>query len=138
MTERDAERISREEGRGSVLQWFAVLAAPAAWATQLIVNYSLEEFFACSPGVTTQGEILGVRVPMLALGITAVLAVVAFAAGIISIAFYRRTRSLGHDDTSDRTRWMAVVGLMNSALYFLIMLASFVPPLIIGVCETSP
>jgi hypothetical protein len=138
MAERAAERISREEGRRSLLLWFAVLAGPTAWATQLIVNYSLEEFFACSPGVTTEGEILGIHVSVLALVVTGILALIAFAAGVVSVAFYRRTRSLGGDDTSERTRWMAIVGVMNSVLYFLIMLASFAPPLILGVCETSP
>jgi hypothetical protein len=138
MSERAAESISRDEGRRSLLLWFAVLAGPAAWATQLVVNYSLEEIFACSPGVRTEGEILGIPVTAFALAVTGVLAVMALAAGIVSVGCYRRTRSLGDDDTSDRSRWMAVVGVMNSVLYFLIVLVSFAPPLILGICETSP
>jgi hypothetical protein len=138
MTEHAAENISRDEGRRSLLLWFAVLAAPAAWATQLVVNYSLEEVFACSPGTMTKGEILGLRVPVFALWVTGVLAAIALAAGIVSVACYRHTRALGDDDTSNRSHWMAVVGLMNSVLYFLIVLVSFAPPLILGICETSP
>ncbi len=137
MATRHALDITRSESRGSVLLWFGLLAAPIAWVAQLLVNYSLEEWFACSPGSNEAGEVLGLSVPGIAFGVTGLLAVLAAAGGAVAITCYRRIR-VGDDDESERARWMALAGIFNSVLYFIIIIASFGPPLILGVCETSP
>ena len=134
-----AESISRREARGSALLWFGVLGGPVAWVTQLALNYSIEEWFACSPGTGTTGIVLGFRVPEVAFAVTGLLAVVALAAGIVSISCYRKIRTRnGSDEIAGRARWMAIAGIMNSILYFIIIVASFGPPILLRVCETSP
>lgn len=131
-----AKGISSREARGSALLWFGVLAGPLAWFTQLTLNYSIEEWFACSPGTGTRGVVLGFEVPTVAFVVTAGLAVIAFAAGIVSVACYQKIRN--GNEVSSRARWMALAGIMNSVLYFIIILASFAPPALLGVCESSP
>ena len=139
----DPVEITRAETRGSAALWFGLLAAPLAWTLQLLVNYSLEEWFACSPGSDSSGEILGLGVSTVAVGVTALLALLAAAGGLVAFSCHRRSTSDGGGsgaagDTPERARWMALAGMFNSALYLLIIVASFGPPAILGVCETSP
>ena len=122
---------------GSTALWFGVLGGPVAWSTQLIVNYSLEEWFACAPSTTARGEVLGLQVPTAALIVSGTLAMIAVAAGAVSYLGYRRIRANG-DEVTTRIRWMALAGIMNSVLYLIVILASFGPPLLLDVCEVSP
>ena len=122
---------------GPVALWFGVLGAPAAWTVQLIVNYSLEEWFACAPSTTARGEVAGAGVPAVAVGVSAVLTIVALAAGVVAWSCYRRIR-VDDDEVTTRARWMALAGIMNSILYVIVILASFGPPLLLDVCEVSP
>ena len=137
-SEADAREITRAETRGSALLWFGVLGGPIAWATQLILTYSLEEWFACAPATTDRGDVLGLDVTTVALLITAVLTVVAAASGLVALGCYRKLQNNGGDEIRSRARWMAVAGMMNSILYVIIILASFGPPIMLGVCEVSP
>lgn len=121
----------------SGLLWFGVLGGPVAWTTQLIVNYSLEEWFACAPSTTARGEVLGLQVPTAAVIVSGALTAVALAAGIVSFVCFRRIRSDG-DEVTTRARWMALAGIMNSVLYLIVILASFGPPLLLDVCQVSP
>ena len=163
----DAREITRAEARGSALLWFGVLGGPVAWAMQLVLTYSLEEWFACSPATTDRGEILGLGVTTVALLITTILTAVAVASGLVSLGCYRKLRDNGGERTRSategganstlgeresqfhtwrshatevrsRARWMAIAGMMNSVLYVIIILASFGPPIVLGVCEVSP
>ena len=120
----------------SALLWFGVLGAPAAWALQLTLNYSLEEWFACAPSTTATGEVLGYGVPTVALVVSSALGAVAVAAGLVSLSYYRRIQN--GDEVTSRARWMALAGIMNSVLYVIIIVASFGPPLLLDVCEVSP
>ena len=116
--------------------WFGLLAAPIAWMTQLVATYSLEEWFACAPATTDRGQILGMGVRPVAIGITAILGVVALAGGVVAI---RSLRTIDNDnDVTGRARWMAYAGILNTALYMIIILANVAPPLILQVCEVSP
>lgn len=135
-TERIAEDITRRETKGSAALWYAILAAPLAWITQLVVTYSLEEWFACSPSATDEGTILGLDVRTFALGVTLVLGAIAVAGGVVAGRCLRRIRNGG--DITARARWMAYAGLLNSVLYLFIIVANIAPPLILRVCETSP
>ena len=122
---------------GSAALWFGVLGGPVAWSTQLVVNYSLEEWFACAPSTTAQGEVLGLQVPTAALIVSTALTMIAVAAGVVSVLCYRSMRADG-DEVATRERWMALAGIMNSVLYLIVILASFGPPLLLDVCEVSP
>jgi hypothetical protein len=135
--EAEAKRISRAEGLGSAGLWFGVLGGPIAWVLHMVIGYSLEEWFACSPSATTPGEILGMDVRSVAIVITIVFGTVAAAAGLVALWYLRRAPRPG-DEGPMRVRWMAIVGLMNSVLYLLIILGGLGPAVILDVCEVSP
>jgi hypothetical protein len=132
-----AEEISRSESKGSWKLWFGALGAPTAWITHLVVGYTTEEWFACSPSVTNPGEILGLTVQQFAVIITVIAGTVAVAAGIVSLSCLRRIQ-LTETPESRRAKWMAIAGIMNSVLYLLIILGGTAPALILDICETSP
>ena len=117
--------------------WFGVLGAPAAWTIQLVATYSLEEWFACSPSTTSRGQILGRSVSTTAIAITVVLTLVALAAAAVSVALYRKLPATD-GEVAVRAKWMALAGVMNGVLYLILVVASFGPPLLLEVCETSP
>ena len=122
----------------SALLWFGTLGGPAAWTVQLIVNYSLEEWFACAPATTVRGEVLGITVPTTALVVTAATTLIAVAAGLVSLRCYRKITDDPADEVVSRARWMALAGIMNSVLYLIVILASVGPPLVLDVCELGP
>ena len=116
--------------------WFGLLAAPIAWMTQLVATYSLEEWFACAPATLDRGQVLGIGVRPFAIGLTIVFGVIALAGGVVAI---RSLRTINEsNDPSGRARWMAYAGILNTALYLIIILANVAPPLILQVCEVSP
>ena len=84
--------VTVDETRRSLLLWFAVLGSPLAWAGHLVLNYSLEEWFACSPSATHQGEILGFTVAQVSVVLNAAMALIAVAAGVTGLACWRRLR----------------------------------------------
>lgn len=131
------QEVTRRETSGSALLWFGLLAAPIAWITQLIVNYSLEEWFACSPGTQTEGTILGMGVETVALLVSAILGAVAVAGAAAAFGCYRRAPN-SDDPSGRRIRWMGLAGVMNSILYVVVIAVSFGPPLLLDICETSP
>ncbi|MDQ3986341.1 MAG: hypothetical protein M3280_07575 [Actinomycetota bacterium] len=128
------ERVTRREARGSLLLWFGVLGAPTAWAVQLLLTYSLEEWFACSRSVQDSGEVLGLGVRTVATAVTSLLALVAVVAGIVSVSCFRKLRRIADGDALERAHWMALAGIMNSVLYFMIILLSYGPPALLDVC----
>jgi hypothetical protein len=130
-----AERISRAERSGSWRLWVGVLTGPAAWSTQILINYNLEEI-ACGPASGTTGRILGVDVQAWILGVDTFLAVATLVAGWISIVCLRSTEA--DASTGGRARWMALSGVMVSALFLIIIVAGFAPPLFLNVCEPTP
>jgi len=121
----------------SWLLWFGVAGAPTAWTIQLLLNYSLEEWFACSPSATNEGEVVGVSVPTAGIAVSAVLTLVAVVAGVVAVSCYRKIASAS-GEVETRAKWMALAGIMNTVLYVIVMVASFGPPLMLDVCESSP
>ena len=137
-TSEEARRITRGETRGSWLLWFAVLGSPLAWATHLVVSYSLEEWFACSPSAGEPGEILGFSVAAVAIVVNAALAVVAASSLASALACRRRLPTASGDQHLDRARWMALAAIVEGALFLPAILLGLVPPAMLGVCETVP
>jgi hypothetical protein len=130
--------VTKRESRGSWLLWFGLLAPPLAWTTELLVNYSLEEWFACAPATQDRGNVLGMSVDALALLVTTVLAVISFSGLLVASACYRKTARSSHDDVGRRARWMALAGILNGILYTIIIVASYAVPLILETCRTTP
>lgn len=133
-----AEQITRGESRGSWLLWIAVLTGPLAWLLHLSVNYSLEEWFACSPATQTPGEILGLSVDTVALVVNALLAAATLGALLVAVSCWNKLRSKRNGDDITRAGWMALAGIMNSVLYLIIILFGFAPPFVLGICEVTP
>ena len=129
--------ISKREGRGSILLWFGALAPPTAWALQLIVNYSLEEWFACAPSTSEPGEVLGLSVDTVALLVTTVLVAVSLSGLFVALRCYRRIDA-GAGESMERARWMALAGIFNGILYTIIIVASYGVPAMLDSCRTTP
>jgi hypothetical protein len=130
-----SEKITKLETVESWKLWVGVLVGPLVWITHLVVGYSTEEWFACSPSATSTGEIVGLSVHQFIVVITIVAAALVTAAGAIALSSRRQLTA--QDDAPNRGRWMATVGVMNSVLYLLIILGG-AAPLLLDVCETSP
>lgn len=130
--------VTVDETRRSLLLWFAVLGSPLAWAGHLVLNYSLEEWFACSPSATHQGEILGFTVAQVSVVLNAAMALIAVAAGVTGLACWRRLRRATDGNTLERARWMAFAGIVEGAIFLAAILLGFVPPLLLRTCASVP
>ena len=140
--EEAGEEMSKEERRGTLALWFGVLGSPLAWAGHLGVNYSLEEWFACSESAHHKGEILGVGVKTISLGFNSAMVAVAVLSGVGALRCWRKLQAQDGDENGDdrmeRARWMAFAGSVEGALFVGIILLGYLPSLMIDVCETTP
>ncbi len=145
--EEAGEDISKDERRGSLALWFGVLGSPLAWVGHLGVNYSLEEWFACSESAHHQGEILGVGVKTVSLTFNSAMLAVALLSGLVALSCWRKLKAPDGDENGDdqsggdqleRARWMAFAGIVEAALFLGIILLGYLPSLMIDVCETTP
>lgn len=136
--EERSEAISEREGRGSFLLWFGVLGSPLAWAGHLVGNYSLEEWFACSPATEDKGKILGLSVDTVSLLLNTAMAAIALASGLVAYSCWRKLRNKTGDERVDRARWMAFAGIVECALFLGIILLGYLPTFTLGTCQTSP
>lgn len=130
--------VTVDETRRSLLLWFAVLGSPLAWAGHLVLNYSLEEWFACSPSATHRGEILGFTVAQVSVVLNAAMALIAVAAGVTGLACWRRLRRATDGNSLERARWMAFAGIVEGAIFLAAILLGFVPPLLLRTCASVP
>jgi hypothetical protein len=139
--------------------WFGVLAGPILWFVQLNVNYQWEELEACSPSTTHRGVVLGIGVRTLVVLVNTVITVVVLAALVGAARWYRRTavveaggiraapggsRRPCRGDTPhppgermrDIAHWMAIAGIINSALFLLIIVIGYAPAIMLKPCQT--
>ena len=114
---------SSEQGavdrRGSLGLWFAVLGPPAAWFASLVVGY-----FAVH-------EVCRVHSPLAPRIISLVALIVAVAAGLGGRAIWSASRH-------ERTRFMAQIGVLGSAVFSLIILLQIVATILIPGCHERP
>ena len=141
--EEAGEDISKEERRGSIALWFGVLGSPLAWAGHLGVNYSLEEWFACSESAQDKGEILGVGVKTISVGFNSAMVAVALLSGLVALRCWRKLQAQEGDEDGDerleRARWMAFAGTVEAAVFLGFIVLGYLPTLMIDhVCETTP
>jgi len=123
-------------GRASFLVWYGVLAPPIVWAIQLLLDFGLDESVACAPGGRLSGMFLNVSVGTAVQIINSVAAVLTLLAIFVSYRSYRRLKA---SDTTiaNRARWMAMAGLFNGALFFLITIMKFAVPAFLSPCAHS-
>ena len=118
-----------------------MLGSPIAWVGHLGVNYSLEEWFACSESAHDKGEILGVGVKTFTVVFNSAMVMVAVLSGLAAYGCWKKLRRQGGDevdDTLERARWMAFAGIVEAALFLSIILLGYLPALTLDVCETTP
>jgi len=120
--------------RDPVLVVLALLG-PAAWLVDILVAYVLEDPLACMAGASVKGRILGLGVRTIAAGVSLILAGSSFAAGVASMALWRRLRNT---NSAGRRPWMALAGLLNSLLFGFVILVGVAPAVILHTCTSSP
>jgi hypothetical protein len=116
------EEVTRdiEVRPSSVALWCGIFAGPVAWAINLQLNYALARW-ACERGSQAAP-----------VAISSILFVVA----ILGLLFsWRALRVVGHTEVSTRVRFMAIGGMLLSAIFALTILASLVPHLYLSPCE---
>jgi hypothetical protein len=122
-----AERSGRGvlDPRGLLMQWTGVLAGPVVWAVHMQTNLSLVPW-VCKNG----GLMLLHVVTILALLITAVGAFAAWRA----LQEGREEDEAGGGVIS-RSRFMGALGLLMSAMFFLVIIAQAVPSFFFQPCQ---
>jgi hypothetical protein len=125
-----------DTGRGSeAALWFAAVGGAAAWALHLAVGWFLEEVVACGTATTDRGAILGLDVELWILGITAVLGMVAVAAGVVGYRRWRRPPADGTRPRAGREAFMAFAGLLGAGLFLPIILMGGLQVLTLHPCS---
>ena len=139
--EEAGEEISKDERRRSAALWFGVLGSPIAWVGHLGVNYSLEEWFACSESAHEEGKILGVGVKAFSVVFNSAMLALAVLSGLVAYTCWKKLKAQSgdeDDDTMERARWMAFAGIVEASLFAGIILLGYLPALTLDVCETTP
>lgn len=116
---------------GRFLLWSGMLVGPGLWIVQLFVLYALEDVISCTPASTTPGLLLGVQVRTVAAVITTVAAALTLLAGAGSFYCWRTIPNGGQQTGY---QWMAVAGMLTSALFLPVILIKLAPLTIIGSC----
>jgi len=128
MSETEEKTVEEEplsEGRGLLALWGGILIAPAAYFFQLFVAYGMVNW-VCRNGYS----FLITLVTIIALSLSAFGAYLAWGC-------WKRVGTEYADDKGDavnRSRFMAVSGLILSALFFVSILAQEIPNWIVGAC----
>lgn len=125
MSEKSEKRITHP--RGQPVQWTGLLAGPVAWGLQMQTNYALVPW-VCMKG----GEILLYLVTVLALLVTAV---GAFAAWRAWSEGGREEETDGGAGVISRTRFMGALGLLLSAMFFVVIIAQAIPGFFFHPCQ---
>jgi hypothetical protein len=129
-----ASSIVQPKSRGSFTLWFAVVAPPLLWITQLAVGGELPEV-ACSPGYAPN-NLLGLGIRTFLLIASAVLVLPVVASTVMSL---RNMRALGaiknRNHREERGYFMALLGLVSSLFFLLLMVVGAVAVLVFGLCQ---
>ena len=120
--------------------WFGLFGAPVAWSLQLLASYALVAH-GCYPDAEpmTMPVVPGLRTLVLGTGAAAL--AVAFLAGGSAWRSWRATQQEhegGHEGLleagEERTRFMALAGLLLSAVFVLGIILNVVPQLMLRPC----
>lgn len=129
-----ASSIVQPKSKGSFTLWFAVLAPPLLWITQLGVGGELPEL-ACASGYEPNNVMgLGIRT---FLGIMSVaMAVLVVAAVVMSWLNLQALRAIDRrDEREERGYFMALVGFVSSLFFLLLISVSGVAIFFLAVCQ---
>ena len=121
-----AGTVSPAGERGTLGLWFGILAGPLAWTVHLLLSYALLSL-ACSTGL---GWILH--------AVTLLTAALTGWAGLVAHRAWQRHRADPRDGVrgprSGWRRFMALAGVVMSALFFAAILLEGLPVAILSPC----
>ena len=119
---------------------FGVLAAPAAWATHLLVSYSLSSF-ACFPNGEAAQAPIWPALRTLLWGIDVVAIAIGITAGLVAWRNWQRTqheaRGSAHtliDAGEGRTRFVALCGMLASGGFLLALAFASIGLIVVPAC----
>jgi putative copper export protein len=117
--------------RLELLQWFGLLAAPLAWAVQLVAGFGVADAACDGAG--------GVAVTPYEVTLTAVALAVALLAEAAAVVLFRELAAVEDDapGPAGRLRFFAVAALLGNVLFFVIILLSGVGSVIHLPCTQS-
>jgi hypothetical protein len=118
------ERAQTSDGR----LWVGLLAAPAAWATQLVVGYGSEEL-TCSTRMT----VASLELDHFVAGVSVAAALVALGGLVVAVSSALSTR----DDALGRVSFMAGAGVLVSAVFLGAILLAGSAVLVLDPCEAG-
>ncbi len=127
-------RLQAPTSPTSPLLWFAVGGAPAAWVVQFAIGYWIAQA-QCSP----TGNEWGIPIATWAIVITVIAGLVAIAAGTTALGIYSAAEAEEDDDPppSGRTRFLAIVGMAITPLFFAIIVMNGVGAATFHQCTQS-
>jgi hypothetical protein len=125
--EASAEDSSAEETRHNVALWSSVLVGPIAWFAQFMLVYALAPW-ACSSGQRWSMHATILVFLAITLGV-----------GWLALRLWRGGGGAWIADQDEgpvaRTRFLALLGVMNSLLFALLILAQWIPTIAFDPCQ---
>jgi hypothetical protein len=121
---------------GALSEWFGVSAGPVIWSVRLAISYMMIAI-GCNAGFT-RPEVVGlsgIEIPVALMSIVAVL-ITLLAAGISWRNWCWLKHSNGGNGPRDRSRFMAVSGIMLSILFAGVMLVEAAPIFFLAPCNS--
>jgi hypothetical protein len=117
--------------RLELLQWFGLLAAPLAWAVQLVAGFGVADAACDGAG--------GVSVTPYETTLTAVALGIALLAEAAAVVLFRELATVEEDapGPAGRLRFFAVAALLGNVLFFVIILLSGVGSVVHLPCVQS-
>jgi hypothetical protein len=109
--------------RGVAALWTGVLGPPVAWTLQFLVMYPVSSL-SCVPQYRSQHPILFTATTVAALATTVVCAFLAWDA----LQHAPEGSTIEGGKPWDRGRFMALLGLLSSALFAAVIVATALPP----------
>lgn len=114
----------------SLLLWFGLLGAPAAWGLQHWIGFTL-----ALAGCSRSGAGSSLPLHGLAAGASAVAAAIALAALAASVLTFRATRDSSDEPPESRVHFMAIIGMTVSPLFLCIILMSGIGATLLDRCH---
>lgn len=122
--------------------WFGIFGAPAAWALQTIVDYSLVSHF-CFPGAMPRQRPTFDALRTTGIAVSLIVVVVVLLAMVTAVRSWHATRH-GHDAEhhellevgEGRARFMAFAGVLLSAVFLFAVLMNALPLITNAMCMT--
>jgi hypothetical protein len=106
-----------------LLQWVGLLGGPIAWLLNLQITYPLVKL-ACAWHRNWPLHVANIVFLLLAAG-----------AGALAFSLWRAPGEDQEEFVLDRARFMSMLGMLNGALFFLVILSQSIPNFILDPCR---